>query len=195
MAAVRIAEAARLAGVAQSTLHRAMMTGRLAYAKDSAGLRKIEVAELGRVFEIKRGKDDLFRSGNGAQPRNDARTERRKTTHSAETDALRALLDERERTIARLDDTLADLRHRLDLETAERRQLSERLHGLLTSSAPEKVTPPRNNFSAGEPKVSGDPTVSAPPGAYEQSSASEHWPRADAGLVIPRPPWWRRWFR
>ena len=51
MAAVRIEEAARLAGVAQSTLHRAMMTGRLAYAKDSAGLRKIEVAELGRVFD------------------------------------------------------------------------------------------------------------------------------------------------
>jgi hypothetical protein len=112
MAAVGIAEAARLAGVAQSTLHRAMMTGRLAYAKDSAGLRKIEVAELGRVFEIKRGKDDLFRSGNGAQPRNDARTERRKTTHSAETDALRALLDERERTIARLDGLLRGHPHR-----------------------------------------------------------------------------------
>ena len=132
MAAVGIAEAARLAGVAPSTLHRAMTAGRLAYTKDSAGLRKIDVAELGRVFAIKRGKDDPLTAGNGAQLRNGARTERRKTTHSAEIDALRALLDERERTIARLDAALADLHVRLDAETAERRAVQERLTALLT---------------------------------------------------------------
>ena len=70
--------------------------------------------------------------GNGAQPRTDVRTEPRKTTHSAEIDALHALLDERDRTIARLDDALGDLRARLDAEAAERRAVQERLTALLT---------------------------------------------------------------
>jgi hypothetical protein len=131
MATVGIAEAARMAGVAQSTVHRAMQAGRLSYTTDPAGKRRIDVSELQRVFEIKSAEAAGLMGGNGALPGNDARTVRRKAAHRAETEALQRVLDERERTVARLDETIRDLRARLDASEAERRQLSERLTGLL----------------------------------------------------------------
>ena len=57
MASIGIAAAARLAGVNASTVHRAMQSGRLSYSTDSAGHRRIDVAELGRAFELKSGRD------------------------------------------------------------------------------------------------------------------------------------------
>jgi hypothetical protein len=125
MAAVGIAEAARMAGVAQSTLHRAMRAGRLAFIKDEAGLRRIDVAELERVFGTLSPRTTNLPVGNGALPRSEVRTEARKITHSGEIDALHALLDERERTIARQDEAIRDLRTRLDLEATERRAEAE----------------------------------------------------------------------
>jgi DNA-binding transcriptional MerR regulator len=161
MAIVGIAEAARMAGVAQSTVHRAMQAGRLSYTTDPTGKRRIDVAELQRVFEIKGAETAGFAGGNGALPGNGARTVHRKAAHRAETEALQRVFDERERTIARQDETirdlrvgLDDLRARLDARETERRQLSERLTGLLS-----------------------------------------HRQAGSVPAVVPRSPWWRRWFR
>ena len=53
MPTVGIAEAARLAGVNQSTVHRAMRAGKLSYTTNGAGKRRIDVAELDRTFGVK----------------------------------------------------------------------------------------------------------------------------------------------
>lgn len=139
MTTVGIAEAARMAGVAQSTVHRAMQAGRLSYTIDPAGKRRIDVAELQRVFEIKGAETAGFVGGNGALSGNGARTVHRKVAHRVETEILQQVLNERERTIARQDETirdlragLDDLRARLDASETERRRLSERLTGLLS---------------------------------------------------------------
>jgi septal ring factor EnvC (AmiA/AmiB activator) len=146
MATVGIAEAARMAGVAQSTVHRAMQAGRLSYTIDPAGKRRIDVAELQRVFEIKPAHEADLAGSNGALPENIARTVQRKTAHHAETEAMRRVLDEHERTIARQDEairdlraSLDDLRARLDASEAERRRVQERLTALLTHRSSSSV--------------------------------------------------------
>jgi hypothetical protein len=173
-----------------------MKAGRLSYTVDDAGQRRIDTAELDRVFGIENlpSIDGMnggilvgaARIGNGASGASACEALQSNTAHAGEHAALERLLADREASIA-------DLRQRLDASEAERRQLSERLTGLLTSSATEKVAP-RNNFSAG-----GSSTVEEQP---EPSCATQHCqsrhgtePSASSGLAIPRPPWWRRWFR
>jgi hypothetical protein len=52
MAQIGLSEAARLVGKNQSTIHRAMKAGRLSYTTGPAGERRIDTAELARVFAI-----------------------------------------------------------------------------------------------------------------------------------------------
>jgi excisionase family DNA binding protein len=49
-ALVSIAQAARLTGVARSTIQRALKTGRLSYSPD--GTKRVDIAELERVFGL-----------------------------------------------------------------------------------------------------------------------------------------------
>jgi hypothetical protein len=107
-----------------------MRAGRLSYSTGAAGKRRIDVAELGRVFEIKEGRHRY--SSNGALSGNGAAAPKSTDTHSAESDAVRTVREECERTVARQDEVIRDLRARLDASEAERRRLSERLTGLLT---------------------------------------------------------------
>jgi hypothetical protein len=107
MASIGLAEAARLTGRNQSTIHRAMKAGRLSYTVDTAGVRQVDTAELDRVF-------DLSSRKNGAAV---AQPVQSNGAHAAELAALQRLLDDR-------DATIADLRRRLDLEAEERRRLT-----------------------------------------------------------------------
>ena len=50
---VGLRQAARMTGRNQSTVHRAMRTGRLSFTVNEAGERRIDLAELERVFGIK----------------------------------------------------------------------------------------------------------------------------------------------
>jgi hypothetical protein len=104
-------------------LHCAMKAGRLSYAKDAAGERRIEVAELERVFGLKPAGAGRSPVGNGAIPGNDAYASQGNDTHAGEQAALQRLLDDRERTIADLRESIRDLRQRLDAEVEERRKL------------------------------------------------------------------------
>jgi hypothetical protein len=118
MASIGLSEAAKLTGRNQSTIHRAMKAGRLSYTVDEAGERRIDTAELDRVFGIK---------ANGASQEVLAQPLQSKVTHEGELAALQRLLDDREATIRDLRDQVADLRIQRDREGEERRALTARL--------------------------------------------------------------------
>jgi hypothetical protein len=175
MAGIGVSEAARLVGRDVSTLHRMMKNGRLSYTTDSSGRRRLDPAELARLFQI------MPVHGNGA-------TQSMDLPHGESAQVV-ALLRE---AVQCRDAMLADLRDRLDASEAERRQLSERLHGLLTNRSNDMTGLRENSFATqefppGEPKPLRDATVSESRHGTEPSAAS--------GLAIARPPWWRRWFR
>jgi hypothetical protein len=106
MASIGLSEAAKLTGRNQSTIHRAMKTGRLSFTIE-AGERRIDTAELDRVFKI-----------NGAIPDAMAQPVQSHVTPVQHSPLLQQLLEDR-------DATIRDLRARLDASEEERRQLSE----------------------------------------------------------------------
>jgi hypothetical protein len=174
MAHVGVTEAARMTGRDPSTIFRALRKGRLSYSKDEAGNRRIDVAELERVFTVEfRPEPETIAAGNGAI----------RAPALARTEAPHGDGEAWHLLVAAKDEALRDLRARvdaiearLDASEAERRQLSERLHGLLTARTEKTLG--SDGFPPAEPFFS----------VTEKPSAS-------SGLAIPPPPWWRRWFR
>jgi hypothetical protein len=98
MPAIGLAEAARLTGKNQSTIHRAMKAGWLSYTKGEAGERKVDVAELERVFGLRRDGSVIAIRVNGASRRTGAHPSKSHDTHVV--DAERVIAAQRE-TIAR----------------------------------------------------------------------------------------------
>jgi hypothetical protein len=115
MALVGLSEAAKLSGRNQTTIHRAMKAGRLSYSVGEAGERRIDTAELDRVFGVK---------ANGAIADAMAQPVQSHVTPVREIEALQRLLDDREATIR-------DLRARLDASEEERRKVQGQLTALL----------------------------------------------------------------
>ena len=103
-----LAQAAEATGRSRSTLLRAIRKGQISASRDAAGGFLVEESELSRMFPI----------------RPDGAPDDAALPSLAE--AL-ARLDAAEARIADKDTTIADLRHRLDEERAERRQTSDRL--------------------------------------------------------------------
>lgn len=101
-----LGSAAKLTGKSKSTLLRAIKSGRLSGAQDDNGNYQIETSELLRVFPA------TVRDASSDAPR----TPQRNGAEQAELEGLRALADERQRTID-------DLRRRLDQEGEERRKI------------------------------------------------------------------------
>jgi hypothetical protein len=118
MAAIGVSEAARLVGRDVSTLHRMMKSGRLTYTVDKQGHRRIDSAELERVFDLE--------GTHGSH--GDAATPRSAASHDDSAEVI-ALLRE---AVQCRDAMLDDLRRRLDDSEAERRRVQERLTALLT---------------------------------------------------------------
>jgi hypothetical protein len=207
MASVGLTEAARLVRRNQSTVHRAMQTGRLSFTIDAAGKRVVDTAELDRVFGIKTvAAHDSFDESLGSvtDPRGNgaghAHAAKSKAAHERVTVLLHGEHAALHQLLADRDACIADLRGRLDASEAERRQLGERLHGLLTDR--REKAPETGRFSPADPKRLRDVAVSDPPAEPGQSSLNKHselgdrtGPSASSDLAIPRPPWWRRWFR
>jgi hypothetical protein len=107
MALVGLSEAAKLTGRNQTTIHRAVKTGRLSYTVDEAGARRFDTAELDRVFGIK---------VNGAILDAMAQPVQSHVTPVREIELLNRLLDDR-------DATIRDLCARLDVEAEKRRRV------------------------------------------------------------------------
>jgi hypothetical protein len=101
-----LGSAAKLTGKSKSTLLRAIKSGRLSGSQDTNGNYQIETSELLRVFPV-----PVQETPNDA-PRNPQWS----GAERAELEGLRALAEERQRTID-------DLRRRLDQEGEERRKL------------------------------------------------------------------------
>jgi hypothetical protein len=129
MPAVGLSEAAKLTGRNQSTIHRAMKTGRLAFAVAESGERRIDVAELERAFGLK---------GN-ARPDAIAEIALGNVVQADAMAALQRLLDDRE-------DTIRDLRARLDASEAERRAAQAQVAALLTDQRPTAPAPARRSW-------------------------------------------------
>ena len=124
----------------------------MSYTTDFAGKRVVDTAELDRVFGISIRSDrnpsetDGFHSngaGHAHAAKSNAAHERATALLPGEHAALQQLLADREACIA-------DLRGPLDASETERRQLSERLHGLLTARTGKEKAVETTEFSAGE---------------------------------------------
>jgi hypothetical protein len=111
---LNIAEAAKISGRNRTTIIRAMKTGRLSFTRNGAGERRIDTAELERVF-----------------PATVVRTAQSDTVHLSE-----LLEAERSKTVG-LERTIDDLRQRLDASEGERRQVQARLDALLPTPTPK----------------------------------------------------------
>jgi hypothetical protein len=111
MALIGLSEAAKLTGRNRTTIFRAMKAGRLSFTVNDAGERRIDTAELDRVF-----------------PATDANNGKSDNAHLA---VLGAQLEAERRTNALLERANADLRQRLDASEAERRNTHAQLTALL----------------------------------------------------------------
>src|SRR3954466_13774140 len=124
-----LAQAAEATGRSRSTLLRTIRKGQISASRDAAGGFLVDESELSRVFPI-RGHDAA-----------DARP-------LPSLAAALARLEAADARIADKDTTIADLRHRLDEERAERRQTTaqlsaaqERIAALLTHQGASAASP------------------------------------------------------
>jgi hypothetical protein len=111
-----LGEAARAAGKSKATIHRAIRSGKLSAARDEVtGPWLIDPSELARAFPPVSSEQ----VHNGSL---------RQYGTADETVLLRVQLEleraERQRERAQFEDTIADLRQRLDSEAEERRRLT-----------------------------------------------------------------------
>jgi hypothetical protein len=106
-----LGQAAKQSGVSKTAISRAIKSGRLSATRSETGDYQIDPAELFRVYP--------------ASVNRDTQTERDATPQDAT--LLRAELailnEERERERKQMQETIEDLRRRLDAESEERRQL------------------------------------------------------------------------
>ena len=119
--ALSLSTAAKETGVSKSTLSRAIKSGRLSAERSHDGSYRIEPAELFRVYPRVM-----------AQPPSDARhdaprnsLEQAPATPSPELEILRVKLAMTEAMLAREQETVADLRKRLDMEAEKVLYLSK----------------------------------------------------------------------
>ena len=125
MPQVGLSEAARLTRRNQSTIHRAMKTGRISFTVSPTGERQVDTAELDRVFGVNGHR------GNGAS---NARPGESQPAHAVEIALLRQQLHDR-------DESIRDLRARFDASEAERRAVQAQLTALLTDQRPTPAAP------------------------------------------------------
>ena len=121
-----LGEAARATGKSKPTIAKAIKTGRISAARGGDGSYQIDPAELHRVYPMT---GQL--SGNGLQSDTPLDTGLADSGLGGEVEKWRALAEEREQTIR-------DLRSRLDASEGERRNVHAQLTALL--SAPAKLT-------------------------------------------------------
>jgi uncharacterized coiled-coil protein SlyX len=140
MPAVGLKQAAELTGKNQSTIHRAMKNGKLAFTHDANGDRVIDVSELERVFPVsipeiaqRNGENQESHDSQGAQGGFELRMQ-------LEAERVRtASLQER---IADKEAVIQDLRARLDAEAEERRRTQAQLTALLTDQRTQPASAP-----------------------------------------------------
>lgn len=151
--ALSLKQAAEQVGRDRTTLLRAIKTGDLTATKDQGGQWWIEPAELFRRYPpaqahtLQEGVNAQVSTGVGTPPH----TPDMAREIASKEDQLAALQEERERERRQLEETIADLRRRLDTSEQERRQKDQQLTALLADQrpkepAPQEPEPPRGFF-------------------------------------------------
>ncbi len=132
MAKVTLQRAAELTGKARSTIHRAMASGRLSFEKDGNGDRLVDVSELERVFGISPERNDAPALQQDDTHPSEMRTQLELSRLKAEMlqerlDEMReertqllSTIREKEETIARKDELLAEQMQTVKLLTDQR---------------------------------------------------------------------------
>lgn len=147
---ISAAEASRLTGKSKQAIINAIKLGKISAVKDIDGAWQIEPVELFRVYT------PLSTNGHQVDIKLDTQLDDTLQpldtpsvgTLQVEVKMLRELLEAKDDVIAAKDDTIGDLRSRLNIEQEERRRLSMMLTA--TASAP---TPPAP--VAQEPRLKG----------------------------------------
>jgi hypothetical protein len=136
MPLVGLKEASNLTGKNQSTIHRAMKSGRISFIVNDIGERMMDPAELDRVFPINRPGPELALQKSDAEIASNVvqspEIAELRTQVAAEREKM-ALLQER---LADKDGVIEDLRQRLNLEGEERRRTQAQLTALLLDQRP-----------------------------------------------------------
>jgi hypothetical protein len=151
--ALTLTEAAKAIGRNRTTVFRAIKAGKISAIRDEAtGEWMVEPAELFRLYAIahdatETASGEMVRNGDSLVAGDDAmmrkaEAEEQTDDATAELRELRARLEAAEARIADKDETIADLRRRLDAEAEERRQAQARVMALL-SPPPPTPDPPR----------------------------------------------------
>ena len=126
--------AAKATGKSKSTIHRAIKSGKISALRDASGGYQIDPSELHRVFvPVSQNRSTQHAMGQSVTP-----DETPLLRHEIE-----RLKEERERERRQMQETINDLRHRLDEEASERRKLT-----LLLTHKPENAlkAEPRKGF-------------------------------------------------
>jgi len=110
-------KAAKEAGIAKSTLSEAIKSGRVSAMKNNKGQYEIDPAELFREFPKTALNEHIEPQANTKENTEDRLIIER----------LQAELEAEKRITANMEDTVADLRERLDKEGADRRALTAML--------------------------------------------------------------------
>lgn len=137
--------AAKATGLSKPTIQRAIKSGKISATKNESGAYSIDPAELHRVYPPVSSNSNKKDNGNGTlkqyeTPNNNSALQR-------EVELLREQLE-------REQETISDLRRRLDESEDERRRNAEQLTGLLThiqkqeqEKKPEQdLAPPKTGF-------------------------------------------------
>lgn len=137
-----VKEAAELAGVSKSALFKAINTGRLSAEKEANGAWKIQVVELERAYSLNGHSAEVRAPQLGKVydlPQGDS---------TLPTDRQQVLIEQLQLRIQERDETIADLRQRLDAESDERRRLSMMLTVATTPPASPAPVAKRKGFWA-----------------------------------------------
>ena len=142
-----LGQAAKATGISKPTLSRAVKSGKISAQKQGDGSFIIDPAELHRVYP------PITVTGN-----NNGNMKQSETPSN--TNALQVKIDliceERERERKQHEETILDLRRRLDQSETERRETQGKLTALLTHQ-PEKQPEPKKEESPLYKKLFGKP--------------------------------------
>lgn len=135
MALISLAEAAKLVGKSKPTLWRAHKRGDLSMDRNAQNEWRVDTSELFRVYPPQAKREETQQETVAS----------RDVTHEwrgfeAENALLKQNIETLEASLKRADETLVDLRTRLDESERERREATNTIRGLLTHTQPHKTS-------------------------------------------------------